>query len=285
MEKRTWRRWCSSLSWFILGIRFSRWWTFISRRRWCVPPPLLSPSLLSLATLVLTQMILPQAAYIDKKDFLNTVVREKKKFESSLDTAVAEGLNAAVNILMTQVEHLVTTRQGARDYCPAEGDDDFDLEPTKACRDVVRVLKQHCGMIRGSADKQIIEVFTQEVGIRLHTCVFTSLLPSIHSTDPFSYIRSILLKHLKRMIVSTTGGLQLIADLNAYHAFVTTLRLSQITAYFTSLKMVGEIYLVEDPKDLGALVRDAGRYEGTLSPDDLYELGSSFFSLLPFFRS
>ena len=67
----------------------------------------------------------------------------------------------------------------------------------------------------------------------------------------------------------------LIADLNAYHAFVTTLRQTQVTAYFTSLKMVGEIYLVEDPKDLGGLVRDAGRYEGTLSPDDLYELGAS----------
>ncbi|GAA5842273.1 hypothetical protein JCM11251_006768 [Rhodosporidiobolus azoricus] len=190
-------------------------------------------------------------AYIDKKDFLNTVVREKKKFESSLDDAVAQGLNAAVNILMSQVEHLITTRQGPRDFAPAAGDDDFDLTPTKACRDVVEVISKHCDMLKGSADKQIIEVFNQEVGIRLH---------------------GILLKHLKRMIVSTVGGLQLIADLNTYHSFITTLRQSQVTAYFTSLKMVGEIYLVEDPKDLGALVKDVARYEGTLSPDDLYEL-------------
>jgi recyclin-1 len=83
----------------------------------------------------------------------------------------------------------------------------------------------------------------------------------------------ILLKNLKRVIVSTTGGLQLIADLNAYHTFITSLRQPQVTAYFTSLKMVGEIFIVEDPKDLGALVRDTSRYEGTLSPDDLYELG------------
>ncbi|GAA6038172.1 hypothetical protein JCM8097_005776 [Rhodosporidiobolus ruineniae] len=191
------------------------------------------------------------AAYIDKKDFLNTVVREKKKFESSLDDAVAQGLNAAVNILMTSVEHQLTTRQGPRDFAPADGDADFDLEPTRACKDVIQVLVQHCDMLKGSADKHIIEVFNQEVGIRLH---------------------GILLKHLKRLIVSTTGGLQLIADLNAYHSFVTTLRQSQVTVYFTSLKMVGEIYLVEDPKDLGGLVRDAGRYDGTLSPEDLYEL-------------
>lgn len=91
--------------------------------------------------------------------------------------------------------------------------------------------------------------------------------------------RSILLKHLKRQIVSTSGGLQLIADLNAYHAFVTSLRQPPVTAYFTSLKMVGEIYLVDSPKDLGALVRDTSRYEGVLSPEDLYELGAS--ALLP----
>lgn len=90
-----------------------------------------------------------------------------------------------------------------------------------------------------------------------------------------AYSRSILLKHLKRQIVSTLGGLQLIADLNAYHAFVTSLRQPQVTAYFTSLKMVGELFLIESPKDLGALVRDTTRYEGTLSPDDLYELGTS----------
>ncbi|GAA6007013.1 hypothetical protein JCM10207_009170 [Rhodosporidiobolus poonsookiae] len=190
--------------------------------------------------------------YIDKKDFLNPVVREKKKFESSLDDAVAQGLNAAVNILMTQVEHLVTTRTLPRDFCPTEADAaEFDLSPTRACKEVVETLSRHCDMLKGSADKQIIEVFNQEVGIRLH---------------------GILLKHLKRMIISTSGGLQLIADLNAYHSFITTFRQSQVTAYFSSLKMVGEIYLVEDPKDLGTLVRDAGRYEGTLSPEDLYEL-------------
>ena len=84
---------------------------------------------------------------------------------------------------------------------------------------------------------------------------------------------SILLKHLKRQIVSTQGGLRLIADLNAYHSFVSTLRQPQVTAYFTSLKMVGELFLIDDPKELGALVRDTSRHEGTLSQEDLYELG------------
>ena len=37
--------------------------------------------------------------------------------------------------------------------------------------------------------------------------------------------------------------------------------------------MVGELFLIDDPKELGALVRDTSRYEGTLSQEDLYELG------------
>lgn len=41
--------------------------------------------------------------------------------------------------------------------------------------------------------------------------------------------------------------------------------------------MVGELFLIDDPKELGALVRDTSRYEGTLSQEDLYELGE--FSL------
>ncbi|KAM0752970.1 hypothetical protein T439DRAFT_323586 [Meredithblackwellia eburnea MCA 4105] len=190
------------------------------------------------------------AAYIDKKDFLNAVVREKKKFEMALDDAVAQGLNAGVNILMNQVEHIIFTHQGLRDFSPAEGAD-LDLRATKACREAIEVLSTHCDMLKGSTDKQILEVFHQEVGIRLH---------------------GILLKHLKRLIVSIEGGFQLIADLNAYHSFVASLRQPQVTAYFTSLKMVGEIFIIDSPKDLGHLVRDVSRYDGTLSTEDLYEI-------------
>ena len=98
---------------------------------------------------------------------MNTVVREKKKFESSLDDAVAQGLNAAVNILMSHVEHQLTVGQGPTDFAPDENAD-MDLKPTKTARDVVGTLKRHCDMLKGSTDKHILEVFNQEVGIRLH---------------------------------------------------------------------------------------------------------------------
>lgn len=41
--------------------------------------------------------------YVDKTDFLNAVMREKKRFESVLDDAVAAGLNAGIEVLMNQV--------------------------------------------------------------------------------------------------------------------------------------------------------------------------------------
>lgn len=43
------------------------------------------------------------AQYVDKTDFLNAVMREKKRFESVLDDAVAAGLNAGIEVLMNQV--------------------------------------------------------------------------------------------------------------------------------------------------------------------------------------
>jgi recyclin-1 len=43
------------------------------------------------------------ASYVDKTDFLNPVMREKKRFESVLDDAVAAGLNAGIEVLMNQV--------------------------------------------------------------------------------------------------------------------------------------------------------------------------------------
>jgi recyclin-1 len=43
------------------------------------------------------------ASYVDKTDFLNPVMREKKRFEAVLDDAVAAGLNAGIEVLMNQV--------------------------------------------------------------------------------------------------------------------------------------------------------------------------------------
>lgn len=50
-----------------------------------------------------------QAPHIDRTDFLNAVVREKKRFEDALDDSVAAGLNAGTDALMNQVCRTVTS--------------------------------------------------------------------------------------------------------------------------------------------------------------------------------
>lgn len=96
----------------------------------------------------------------------------------------------------------------------------------------------------------------------------------------------ILQKHIKRQIISLSGGFQVIADLNAYNAFVTSLKVRlfccsfldgpfsmgcpkvpAITSEFANLKMLGHVYIVEDAKDLAQIVRDVTRYGGAYRPE------------------
>lgn len=61
----------------------------------------------------------------------------------------------------------------------------------------------------------------------------------------------------------------MIADINAYYAFVAgQLKQPRITDEFEGLKMVGHVYIVEDAKDLAAIVRDASRYGGDFRPEE-----------------
>ncbi|RDX42287.1 hypothetical protein OH76DRAFT_135417 [Lentinus brumalis] len=189
------------------------------------------------------------APHIDKTDFLNPVVREKKHFEDVLDDSVAAGLNAATDALMNQVEHIIQKLTKPREYYPPD-DSALELGPTEGCREAIKCLQMHCQLLKGSTSKEVLEVFYQEVGIRLI---------------------AILQKHIKRQIISLNGGFQVIADLNAYHGFITSLRVASIISEFSYLKMLGHVYVVEDAKDLAQIVRDVTRYGGAYRPEDIYE--------------
>lgn len=68
---------------------------------------------------------------------------------------------------IAKVEHIIWTRTGPREYYPQEGAS-LDLGPTQGCREAVACLEMHCKLMRGSTSKDVLEVFYQEVGIRLH---------------------------------------------------------------------------------------------------------------------
>ncbi|KAI9438306.1 exocyst complex component Sec10-like protein [Lactarius indigo] len=189
------------------------------------------------------------APHVDLTDFLNLVVREKKRFENLLDDSVAKGLNAGIEVLMNQVDHIITTLTPPRTYYPPE-EAPLLLGPSKGCTEAIKCLEEHIRLLQGNVNREVLEVFEGEVGVRLI---------------------GILQKHIKRQIISLNGGFQVIADLNAYHTFISSLKIQSLTSDFANLKMLGHVFIVEDAKDLAQIVRDVTRYGGAYRPEDIYE--------------
>ncbi|KAK0934072.1 F-box protein: endocytic membrane traffic, recycling ReCYcling 1 [Friedmanniomyces endolithicus] len=174
---------------------------------------------------------------IDRDDFLDPAVKEKKRFEQMLDERVAAGLNKGIDVLMDEVEYLCASTQQATDFNPGSLDTAkdpkhphhhnnsgvSDIGPTPTAHQIVATLRSHTTMLLGSTDKTILDVFTQEVGLRLFGA---------------------LCKHIKRQRISVEGSVRLISDINLYSDFVGSLRQKPLGPYFRALRELGQIYLV-----------------------------------------
>ena len=129
----------------------------------------------------------------DRNDFLNPTVKEKKRFEQMLDERVAAGLNKGIEVLMAEVEVICATTQNVEDYNPGAAgmviNEIVDVRPSNTAVWVVEVVYAHTKMLVGSTDKNMLDVFNQEVGLRLFTA---------------------LCKHLKRQRISVAGSIRLI---------------------------------------------------------------------------
>ena len=129
----------------------------------------------------------------DRNDFLNPVVKEKKRFEQMLDERVAAGLNKGIEVLMAEVEYLYAMSQKPQDFNPGAASggnhDVMDIGPSQTAIQVVETVSSHTKMLVGSTDKNMLDVFNQEVGMRLFAA---------------------LCKHLKRQRISVNGSIKLI---------------------------------------------------------------------------
>jgi len=129
----------------------------------------------------------------ERDDFLNPAVKEKKRFEQMLDERVAAGLNKGIEVLMAEVEYVCSTTQKPEDFNPGATtrakSDVMDIGPSPTARQIVEIVSSHTNMLVGSTDKNMLDVFNQEVGMRLFTT---------------------LCKHLKRQRVSVDGSIKLI---------------------------------------------------------------------------
>lgn len=129
----------------------------------------------------------------NRDDFLDPAVKEKKRFEQMLDERVAAGLNKGIEVLMAEVEYICATTQKPEDYNPGTSSgtnfEVMDIGPTKTALKIVEVVSSHTKMLVGSTDKNMLDVFNQEVGLRLFTA---------------------LCKHLKMQRISVNGSIKLI---------------------------------------------------------------------------
>lgn len=129
----------------------------------------------------------------DRNDFLDPAVKEKKRFEQMLDERVAAGLNKGIEALIAEVEYVCATTQKTEDFNPLStngaGFKVTDIGPTEAAKQVISVVSSHTTMLIGSTEKNMLDVFNQEVGLRLFTT---------------------LCKHLKRQRISVDGSIKLI---------------------------------------------------------------------------
>ena len=65
-----------------------------------------------------------------------------------------------------QVEHIIAKHTKPREYYPPD-DQPLELGPTVGCREAIKCLQTHCQLLKGSTSKEVLEVFYQEIGIRL----------------------------------------------------------------------------------------------------------------------
>ena len=192
----------------------------------------------------------------DHNDFLNPAVKEKKRFEQMLDARVAAGLNKGIEVLMDEVEYVCATTQKPEDFnpdlSPNSSFDTLDIGPSATAEKVIELVSSHTKMLIGSTDKNMLDVFNQEVGMRLFAA---------------------LCKHLKRQRISCQGSIKLISDVNHYHAYVATLKNKDLLQFFIALRELSQIYLVDpsDAKALAAIIADADRFKGIFRAEEVYE--------------
>ncbi|KAF3916788.1 Recyclin-1 [Dactylellina cionopaga] len=190
----------------------------------------------------------------DRHDFLNPAVKEKKRFEQMLDGRVAAGLNNGIDVLIKEVDYVFAKTQKPTDYNPGIVGDALstDIGPSEAARKVVDLVASHTKLLVGSTDKNVLDVFNQEVGMRLWSSIC---------------------KHLKIQRISIDGAIVLISDINHYTQFIVKLRNSGLTQYYNALRELVQIYLIDaqHAKQMAAVIADGTRFKGIFTVEEVYE--------------
>ena len=233
-----------------------------------------------------------------KDDFLNPAVKEKKRFEQMLDSRVAAGLNKGIEVLMDEVEYVCATVQKPEDFNPEAAavkdktDDLMEIGPSETARRVVGIVGQHTQMLVGSTDKQMLDVFNQEVGMRLFGALCKHLKRqriSIGGSIVVIWYGLTFLSHHWRALFSPFAKSSLpfkcsifgtcadlfasISDMSHYYSYIATLRNKPLLQYFVALRELAQLYLISasEAKALATLIADSERFHGIFGAEEVYE--------------
>ena len=210
----------------------------------------------------------------DRSDFLDPAVKEKKRFEQMLDERVAAGLNKGIEVLVAEVEYICAITQTAEDFNPgASGDANnrvVDIGPSKTAKQVVEVVSSHTKMLVGSTDKNMLDVFNQEVGLRLFTALCKHLKRQRISVDGSIKLIRFVTDHLLPFLLA---DLPLFSDMNHYFTYIQTLKNQDLLQYFIALRELSQIYLIDpsDAKELATIIADGDRFHGIFRAEEVYE--------------
>lgn len=72
---------------------------------------------------------------------------------------------------------------------------------------------------------------------------------------------------------SPTNTPSLHSDMSHYTSYITSLRNSSLTQYFTALRELSQIYLIDpkDAKELATIIADSERFGGIFRAEEVYE--------------
>ncbi|XP_076909669.1 exocyst complex component SEC10a-like [Bidens hawaiensis] len=151
---------------------------------------------------------------------------------SSAESSACKGLQQCIEIVISEVERLLSTEQKATDFKSADDSLMADPRPTTACTRVVaylsRVLESAFTALEG-LNKQS---FLGELGNRLHKTLTNQWL---------------------KFAFNASGGLKLKRDITEYGDFLRNFNTPTIDEKFESLSIMANIFIVA-PESLASLI-------------------------------
>lgn len=191
-----------------------------------------------------------------QKDFLSLNQCEKSinSLETLVDNYIAEGLNISIDVLLNEISFIILQHLDDSNYNLSLQESDKDLSsPSVLALQCKNLLSTHFTILEDSIDKAILQVFQEEIGER-----FINILVKIIT---------------KNLIISTTGAIQLISDLQCFIHFFEQYKQKKIVQNLNVLKKVSTLYLVDksNAKELGKIVVKLGKNNGFYTQEEIYE--------------